>query len=151
VLLNPKQTNSRIPIRHLRLVIRLLCLGIRHLSWEIIYLEIDNIYLTLQRNVGCSSWQLQVCIKNVCISARDCVGFYRAMLCVTARCPRLEIAIPSHFESSGISGLLCQIFGNSGIFSGISLYSINLFQNSIYRFIGLLRRNLLSSLLQQVP
>jgi hypothetical protein len=59
------------------------------------------------------------------------------------------IAIPDHFESSGISGLLCQISGNSGIFSGISLYSINLFQNSIYRFI--LRRNLLSSLLQQVP
>ena len=57
----------------------------------------------------------------------------------------LEIAIPSHFESSGIAGLLCQISGNSGIFSGISLYSINLFQNSIYRFI--LRRNLLSSLL----
>ena len=28
----------------------------------------------------------------------------------------LEIAIPSHFESSGISGLLCQISGNSGIF-----------------------------------
>ena len=57
---------------------------------------------------------------------------------------QIEIAIPSHFESSGISGLLCQISGNSGIF----LYSINLFQNSIYRFI--LRRNLLSSLLQQV-
>jgi len=39
------------------------------------------------------------------------------------------IAIPSHFESSGISGLFCQISGNSGIFPGISLYSIILFQN----------------------
>jgi hypothetical protein len=28
----------------------------------------------------------------------------------------VEIAIPNHFESSGISGLLCQISGNSGIF-----------------------------------
>ena len=44
-------------------------------------------------------------------------------------CSGLVIAIPSHFESSGISGLFCQISGNSGIFPGISLYSIILFQN----------------------
>jgi hypothetical protein len=56
--------------------------------------------------------------------------------------------MPNHFESSGISELLCQISGNSGIFSGISLYSIIFFQNSIYRLI--LRRTLLSSLLQQI-
>lgn len=59
----------------------------------------------------------------------------------------LVIAIPSHFESSGISGILCRISGNSGIFSGISFHPINLFQNTIYHFI--LRRNLLSSLLQE--
>jgi hypothetical protein len=40
---------------------------------------------------------------------------------------RLEIAIPDHFESSGISGLISQISRNSGI----SLYSNNMFQNSI--------------------